>query len=343
VKFEITNYCIQCGKVVKRDVDFCPFCNYRLVQEQTKKIQLNTEQEKIVEPINKDFIETNQIHTDVKPQIKTKRGSKYILTPSQRTIFLQKILPLILIGNITWLIGELFFEFIFSGVRFSELIGFYLFIVVIDIILFFSLNVISLKDMKVLGFIVYIIFTFTAGIITMPLVKLSNLLANQVHMFLFSALECTIIVALIGLSLKDKYFAEGYVGAHVILFILFLTIAEIIFLVIYNIQNFFLTIPISLSGLCVFSLVTMFFGAISIKKLEKHPWIFIAYKIVSIYVFIAFGTILVAIVILIIVVIAIILEDSNFGFPSWLHFSGWFWGPTPSSGIVREKKQEDRR
>ena len=42
-----------------------------------------------------DHIEINQIHTDIKPQIKTKRGSKYVLTPSQRTIFLQKILPII--------------------------------------------------------------------------------------------------------------------------------------------------------------------------------------------------------------------------------------------------------
>lgn len=207
--------------------------------------------------------------------------------------------------------------------------------------MFFSLNKISQKGLSALGIIIYFVFTFTAGIITIPIVMLGNPLAKQVHMVVFIALECTIIVCLIGISLKDKYFAKAYGLTHLFLFIIFLIIAEIIFLVVFNIKNFLLTIPISVSALCIFTLTTMFFGAIATKKIDNLPVIFIAYKIVSVYMFILIGTIIIAIVMLIVLVIAILLDDSGFRFPSFIYLSDIFWGTSPRSRNRRKNEQVD--
>lgn len=239
--------------------------------------------------------------------------------------------------------SEVMFTIIFTGIQFTTVFfEFYFLIIALNIILFISINKISLKNTYTLGLIIFLIFTFTAGIITVPIVMLNSNLSKQVHMFVFSALESTIIVGLMGLSLRDKYFAKGYIWAHVILFIFYIILAEIIFLVVFNIKNFILTIPISLAGICAVTLVLLFFGVRATKKLEKYPPIFIGYKIVTVFVFILFGSVFVAIVILIIVVIAIILEDIDIHFLTGLHFPTWFWGPTSSSGTIKEKKRKKR-
>ena len=328
------DYCEQCGKALKDDSMSCPFCNYSSVHELTEKLQIERKSEKTSGYKNESF-------KDPKSNVERKKESKYILSPSQRKIFLQKVLPILLFGNLIWLVGDLFFTLILANFHFSEFIGIYILIVTVDIIMFFSLNRISQKGMNVLGIIIYFVFTFTAGIITIPIVMLGNPLAKQVHMVVFIALECAIIVCLIGISLKDKYLARGYGLAHVFLFIIFLIIAEIIFLVVFNIKNFWLTIPISVAAICIFTLTTMFFGALATKRIEELPAIFIAYKIVSVYVFILIGTIILAIVMLIIIAIVILLDDAGIGFPTFPYISHIFWGTSTSSRNRRRDKEVD--
>jgi len=132
----MVNYCKQCGKILKKDPTFCPFCNYQLKQELTEKVQSKRKLEKTLghnneahtksiqiqqkqevagevrskRELKKTFGHNNESHRksmqilkETKPEKETKRGSKYILSSSQRKIFLQKILPFLLIGNIIWL------------------------------------------------------------------------------------------------------------------------------------------------------------------------------------------------------------------------------------------------
>lgn len=234
----MVNYCKQCGKILKKDPTFCPFCNYQLKQELTEKVQSKRKLEKTLghnneahtksiqiqqkqevagevrskRELKKTFGHNNESHRksmqilkETKPEKETKRGSKYILSSSQRKIFLQKILPFLLIGNIIWLMSEVMFTIIFTGIQFTTgFFEFYFLIIALNIILFISINKISLKNTYTLGLIIFLIFTFTAGIITVPIVMLKSNLSKQVHMFVFSALESTIIVGLMGLSLRDK-------------------------------------------------------------------------------------------------------------------------------------------
>lgn len=290
---------------------------------------------------NKDQDNPAQNPSANNQKIEQKRDSKYILSPSQREIFIKNVLPIILVSNIIWLIGDFVFTYIFRRMEFSEFYVIYIIFVVLDIILFVSLNKIALKSMKSLVYILYFIFIFIAGIITIPFVKLGNPLGNLVHMLVFIAIECTIIVCLVGMTLKDKYFAKGHVQIHVILFILFLIIAEIIFLLVFNIKNFLLTIPISLSAICIFSLTTMFFGAKATKKLEKHPIIFIVYKIISVYMLILFISVILAIVILIIIVIVILLDDSDISFPNFPYVSNFYWGTSSRSRTKRKNLKHE--
>ncbi len=327
------NYCEQCGKTLKDDSISCPFCNYSPVHEPTEKLQIERKSEETSRYKNESF-------KDPKSNVEGKKESKYILSPAYRKIFLLKVLPILLAGNLIWLIGDLFFTLILTNLPFLDFVVIYILIVIVDIIMFFSLNRISQKGMSVLGIIIYFLFTFTAGIITVPIVMLGNPLAKQVHMVVFIALECAIIVCLIGISLKDKYLAKGYGLAHVFLFIIFLIIAEIIFLVVFNIKNFLLTIPISVAAICIFTLTTMFFGAIATKRIEKLPAIFIAYKIVSVYLFILIGTIILAIVVLIIIAIVIALDEAGIGFPSSGYLSHIFWGSSSSSRNMRIDEED---
>jgi len=287
---------------------------------------------------------SNQNSSVQNPSAKNqKKDSKYVLSATQREVFLKKVLPIILLSNIIWLIGDFFFTEIFRTMHFSEFYLIYILLVVLDIILFFGLNKITQKNMKSLAYILYSLFIFMAGNITIPFVKLENPYGNLVHMLVFIAIECTIIVCLMGIVLKDKYFAKGQVLIHVTLFFIFLIVAEIIYLLVFNIKNFLLTIPISVSAICIFSLTAMFLGAKATKKLEKQPMIFLVYKIISVYMFILLISVIIAIVFLIILVIAILLDDSGITFPSFIYISDFYWGTPSTSRIKRNGYKDEER
>ncbi|MFX1314458.1 MAG: hypothetical protein ACFE9T_01220 [Promethearchaeota archaeon] len=96
-----------------------------------------------------------------------------------------------------------------------------------------------------------------------------------------------------------------------------MAILEGIFVLIFSIRNFLLTIPISLAYILVVSLTTMFYGAKSIQKnSEKDPWIYIFFKIEGILLL----ALVIAIVIVVIVLVLIVLGIAYGG--SGLDLSG---------------------
>jgi hypothetical protein len=140
-------------------------------------------------------------------------------------------------------------------------------------------------------------------------------------MYVASTLEGTLIVGLLCVSLREKYFAKGYIWAHVILFIIYLTLSEVVFFLIFDITNWMLTISITLPYFCIVSFLIMFYGAVATKTMERDntSWAFALFKILA-FVFIAvFLAIFITLIVLIFITCAICgasvdLDLSGFAF-----------------------------
>ena len=110
------------------------------------------------------------------------------------------------------------------------------------------------------------------------------------------------IVYFLSLLLKDKYFAKGYIWAHTILYLIGIVIVEIVFIVMFNIQNLLLTIPISLAYILITSLILIFYGVRTVKNVENENWMYALFKILGILlVALAIAVIVVAIVLAVII------------------------------------------
>jgi hypothetical protein len=134
----------------------------------------------------------------------------------------------------------------------------------------------------------------------------------QVHMFVSLSVGALLIIYLIGLILRDNYFAKGYIWAHLILFLIGICIVEIVFILIFNIHNFLLTIPISLAYILIVALTTMFYGSKVVQKNEKDPWLLLFYKIERILLLSLIIAIVLVVVVLILVGIGIACGGSDF-------------------------------
>ena len=261
---------------------------------------------------------------------KEKRESKYILTSFQRKVFLQRILPILLIGSIIWLVSEIFFDFMFKEFEFNFIfLVFYICIIVLEVNLFIIIYFISKAGKTDAGLIIFFIFCFIAGILSLPIIIFTEFLP-QVRMFITLTLGAIIIVCIIGIVLKVKYFAKGYLWAHIILFLIGTAVVEFIFIIIFNIQNLLFTIPITLAYISIVSLTTMFYGAKAVQKSEKSPWIYVFFKVETVLLLALIIAIIIAVVVLIFILIAIAVGDSN------IDLSGLTWG-----GGTRRKKEKN--
>jgi len=249
--------------------------------------------------------------SNLEKQSKVKKESKYILEPSQRKAFIEKILPTLLIGSIIWLIGEIVFSYFFSEAQLTgTFLVFYISMIVVDAVLFLLLYFVAKSNKILLGLVIFFLFCFIAGIISMPIVIYSEFLP-QVHMFVGLAVGANSIVYIIALALKYRYFAKGYIWAHVVLFIFGFLLVEIVFIIVFSIQNYLLTIPLTFAYICVVVLTVMFYGARAVKKVDKIPWLLVAYKILGVMLLVIFIAVLFVVIVLIIIALAIICGDAN--------------------------------
>lgn len=305
----MSKICSYCEKPVKIGYDYCIHCGRKIIHE-----PLYSETAKSYEAE-----ETN------------KKQSNYILNSDQRYLFLHKILPTLLIGSIIWLTSEIIFSYIFSETQFiGPFFIFYIVMVVVDSILFIILYFIAKANLIRLALLIFFLFSAIAGILSIPIVIFTQFLP-QVHMFVSLSLGANLIVGLLGITLRSKYFAKGYIWAHVIVFGIGCFIFEVIFILIFEIQNFLLTIPITLAYICVTSLTVMFYGAKTMKKTGIIPWMVIVFKILGILLLAIVLAAVVVVIVVIIIVIAIACGDSNIDFGS---FSGG------GSGGWRKKKKQ---
>lgn len=294
----MVNFCSYCGKPLEEDAKFCIDCGKPVIGTKPKKVDSK----------KKDID-------------KAEKKPKYTLTSSQRNIFLLKILPIMLLGSIIWLISEIIFSSIFIEIEFNEIfLVFYLSLIIIEIILFTLLYFISkIEKYRIYGLIIFFLISFNAGILSLPIVMITQFLP-QVHMFVFLSFGAIVIVCFIGAILREYYFAKGYLWAHIVLFLIGTAIFEIIFILIFKIHNFLLTIPISLSYILVVSLTTMFYGSKVVQKNEKDPWLYIFFKLEGILLVALIIAAVVVIVVLIIVAAAVACGGGDFDLSG---LSGW--------------------
>ena len=258
--------------------------------------------------------------SNLEKQGKVKKESNYILEPSQRKVFIEKILPTLLIGSIIWLIGEIVFSFFFSEAQLTgTFLAFYISMIVVDAVLFLLLYFVAKSNKVLLGLLIFFLFCFIAGIISIPIVIFTEYLP-QVHMFVSLAVGANSIVYIIALSLRDRYFAKGYIWAHVGLFIFGFLLVEIVFIIVFSIHNYLLTIPITFAYICVVSLTLMFYGAKAVKKADKIPWLLVAYKILGLLLLVIILALVFVIIVLLIIALAIICGEAGGDFSglSWL-------------------------
>jgi hypothetical protein len=269
--------------------------------------------------------------SNLEKQGKVKNGSKYILEPSQRKVFIEKILPTLLIGSIIWLIGEIVFSFFFSEAQLTgTFLVFYFSMIIVDAVLFLLLYFVAKANKILLGLIIFFTFCFIAGIISIPIVIFTELLP-QVHMFVSLAVGANSIVYIIALTLRYRYFAKGYIWAHVVLFIFGFVLVEIVFIIVFNIQNYLLTIPITFAYICVVALTVMFYGSKAVKKAEKIPWLLVAYKIIGMMLLVIILAIVFVVIVLIIIALAIICGEAGINF-------GGFGGAGGGKSKKKKKK-----
>ncbi len=217
----------------------------------------------------------------------------------------------------------MFKEFEFNFIFFV----FYICMIVLEVNLFIIFYFVSKADKMDAGLIIFFTFCFIAGIFSLPLTFFTEFLP-QVRMFITLTLGAVIIVCVIGTILRVNYFAKGYLWAHIILFLIGTALVEFIFIIVFKIQNFLLTIPITLAYIFIASLTIMFYGAKAVQKSEKSPWIYIFFKVEAILLLALIIAIVIVVVVLIFILIAIAVGDSN------IDLSGLSGG----SGTKRKKK-----
>ncbi len=241
---------------------------------------------------------------------KSNKKSKYIIDSIQRKALVSRIYPILLMGSIIWLSGEYLFSFLFSDLDFTgQNLLYYVIIVIVEAILFISFFFAS-KSNKILSSIFFFItFSFLAGILSLPVVIFTEFIP-QVHMLVSLSVGANFIVYFLSLFLREKYFAKGYIWAHIILYMVGIAIVELIFIVIFNIQNLLLTIPISLAYILIVSLILMFWGTRTIKKGDKENWIYPLFKILGILLIALVLAVVIVVIVLIIIAIAILSEGN---------------------------------
>lgn len=260
---------------------------------------------------------------------KKTRNPGYELNDFQRNLFLKKILPTLFLGSFIWFVGELTFSFAFQEV---QLAGSFLIIYIISLIgevgLFLCIFFLSKHDKKVICLFLYLIFSYLAGIVSLPIAIYTDYL-TQVHMLVGLTIGANFVIFLMGLLLKQKYFMKGHFWEHIFLFLIGTALVEVIFVIIFDIHNFLLTIPLTLSYICAIALTTMFYGAKVIRKNEQKSWIFMFSKIQGMMLLSLIIAIALVLLVLLIVVIAILAGDSN------IDLSG-----ISISGSSRKRKKE---
>ncbi len=266
-----------------------------------------------------------------------KKESRLVLNNDQRQLYQKKILLYLTIGSFIWLMSEIFFSYLF---QFQEVNRYfftlYPIFIAFFVICFYIYFILSKHERHNLSLFTFFVLSFLAGTILLPFSLFLPFIIIQVHMFVFLIFATSGIVLVIGVILGNQFFFENTLWRHIILFIGLMGIVEIIFVLLFNIQNFFLTIPLITAEIIAVGLLLLYYGPIIIKKSESSSWSFVQFKLQSYFLLILVGLLITAIIVLIIIVLSIIAGDAV----DISGFGDFFNAFTPSYRRKKKKKED---
>jgi len=188
-------------------------------------------------------------------------------------------------------------------------VSYYVIVLTVEVILFAIFFFTSKNNNTLLSFVLFIILCFLLGILSLPIAVFTEFVP-QVHMFVFLSVGANVIVNFMTLFLRDKYFSKGYIWAHILLFLAGCAIIELVFILIFNIHNFLLTIPLSLAYILINSLILVFYGVRTVHNVKDENWIYPFFKILAILLVALVLAIVIVAVVLLIIALAIATDGA---------------------------------
>ena len=264
-------------------------------------------------------------------QPQTEKKKKYRIDELQRKTLIGKIYPILLVGSLIWLAGELLFSYLFSNLELTGMhLIFYIIVVIVEVNLFVTFFFTARYNKTLLSFLIFIVLSFLLGILSLPIVVLTEFIP-QLHMFVSLSVGANLIVNFMTLFLRDKYFSKGYIWTHLLLFLVGCAIVELVFIFVFNIHNFLLTIPISLAYILIVSMILIFFGVRMVQQIKENNWMYALFKILGV-ILLSLAVAVVIVVIVLIAIACIIAGDSA------VDLSGFAGG----GGTRRKKKKQQQ-
>lgn len=199
--------------------------------------------------------------------------SYFVLEDSEREVLQKKAMPFILIGTIIWMVGQLFFSYLFTNTALAaDFWIYYIALICVDIMLFIFVYLTARNQKNTLGVVIYFVFAFLVGMLSVPIILITGELRLYLYAMFSLGVGGAIIVFLISAIMGDKYFAEGYFGFLISLFFIFIVIMEVLLIFILPITSFY-TILISVFLLLYTTASIMFCSVSAAKRIKDEYWL----------------------------------------------------------------------
>lgn len=225
-----------------------------------------------------------------------------------------KVFPVICIGSLIWFLSSFLFNFIFfkafdlietsyvkENIKYplQGFLIFYVLMCIAIITLFIILYFVSRAKKKLSAMIIYFVIAFNAGIIGVPILLWNRYLIVYVHSFVSLTLGAALVIFLMGIILRNKFFAEGYnVWLHFLIFGICNLVVLLIFIFIFELTNWIIMLLIFLY-LFVMSFVVIFCGIGRAEDLNENRWMLIVWGVLAlfmgIFIFIVFVIVIITI------------------------------------------------
>ncbi len=230
-----------------------------------------------------------------------KLSQKIILSPSEREVLLKKIHPFMLVGCIIWLAGELIFGYLFTATDLREkLWNYFSLFILIDLALFITSYFVARAKHNTASVCIYLIFAFTAGMLTAPLMIIIGNFAVYFYGVLSLGMGGMILTVLFGLLLGDRYFSEKSFWYHLSLILIGIFLLEGLLIYFLRITSV-ITIIISLVFLVYTTFTIMLCGALLSKEIKEEYWTVWAIQILILMFITLFFALLVILIILVVI------------------------------------------
>lgn len=199
------------------------------------------------------------------------------LNEAEKSLLLKRVIPLLIIGCLIWMVGILFFYlyFLYSPlIQFSQYFWiWYIIIIIIEFHLFIFIFAGASHKHESITIVLYTISTFTSGMLSTPI--LINFEGFTIPFFIILSVGVSGILLLFLLScyLQEQFFQKSHLWLHLLLFLVYATAIELIFVFVLQSSNYFFSF-VSIIYLLSITGTILLSSAYAVKKIRKDLWIF---------------------------------------------------------------------